>query len=132
MSIIFAPLEKALKSLKNVVQLRLDDVVRDSAIKRFEYTYELAWKMLKRYLQETSSSPSEIDELGFRDLIRLGVESGLLRDSLAWFGYRESRNRTNHTYNEMTANDVYNSIPAFIVDVDYLIAKLKSRINDNA
>lgn len=51
-------LEKAIESLESIVQKPIDDIVRDATIQRFEYTYELAWKTLKRYLK----SENVVDE----------------------------------------------------------------------
>jgi len=55
-----------------------DTQIRDGLIQRFEFTYELSHKMLKRFLEFTSPSPANIDELAFQDLIRTGNEQGLL------------------------------------------------------
>lgn len=122
---ILSPLEKALESLKKVLLEPENDITRDSAIKRFEYTYELSWKFLKRYLEEVSPTPSEIDSYSFKDLIRTGFEVGVIRDVETWFGYREARNKTSHTYNETTAKDVYRILKDFAVDVDFLLGALK-------
>lgn len=46
-----------------------DTQIRDGLIQRCEFTYELSHKMLKRFLESTSPSPANIDELAFQDLI---------------------------------------------------------------
>ena len=51
-----------------------DEFLRDAVIQRFEFTYELSHKMLKRFLESTSPSPANIDEMAFQDLIRTGNE----------------------------------------------------------
>ena len=51
-------------------------VLRDGVIQRFEFTFELSWKMLKRYLEEFGLE--KVDGLNNRDLFRVGFEQGLL------------------------------------------------------
>jgi hypothetical protein len=55
-----------------------DTQIRDGLIQRFEFTYEIAQKMLKRYLESTSASPGEYDTMPFADLIRSANEKDLL------------------------------------------------------
>jgi Nucleotidyltransferase substrate binding protein like len=50
-----------------------DEQIRDGLIRRFEFTYELSHKMLRRYLKETAASPDEIERMAFADLIRTGT-----------------------------------------------------------
>jgi len=62
-----------------------DDQIRDSLIRRFEFTYELGHKMLKRYLEAASATPAQYDAMPFQDLIRSANEQGLLLgDWPAW------------------------------------------------
>ncbi|HER27637.1 MAG TPA: nucleotidyltransferase, partial [Rhodospirillales bacterium] len=78
-----------------------DTLIRDGVIQRFEFTYELAHKTLKRYLEMTAPTPDVIDGMSFQDLIRTGNEQGLLlNDWEEWKQYRQSRTDTSHTYNE--------------------------------
>lgn len=128
-----------LSSLQNAI-LRLDEgiqryyqnisdtQIRDGLIQRFEFTYELSHKMLKRFLESTSPSPAEIDALAFQDLIRTGNEQGLLlSDWTVWRKYREMRSKTSHTYDESIALQVVAEIPAFLNEAQYLIQQLQSR-----
>lgn len=124
MLIILTPFERALVSLEEVLQLPKTSVVRDSAIQRFEYTYELGIKMLKRILEQIEPAKSLVDELGFKDLIRLAAEKGYVADPEAWFAYRESRNITSHAYDEAKAESIYAILPAFAVDARALLSKL--------
>ncbi len=56
-----------------------DTQIRDGLIQRFEFTYELAHKTRKRYLEQTAANPAEIDTLAFQNLIRSANERSLLR-----------------------------------------------------
>jgi nucleotidyltransferase substrate binding protein (TIGR01987 family) len=92
-----------------------DDQVRDGLIQRFEFTYELSHRTLRRYLAETAASPEEIARLGFADLIRAANAQGLIRgDWPVWRRFREMRTRTSHTYDENTAAAVVAAIPQFL------------------
>ncbi|HYK65559.1 MAG TPA: HI0074 family nucleotidyltransferase substrate-binding subunit, partial [Patescibacteria group bacterium] len=76
-----------------------DEQIRDGLIQRFEFTYELGHKMIRRYLKEATTSPDEIDRMAFADLIRTANAQGLLRgDWPVWRRFREMRTRTSHTY----------------------------------
>jgi hypothetical protein len=60
----------------------MDEQLRDGLIQRFEFTYELSHKMLRRYLKEIAASADEVERMPFADLIRTGSDRGLLRN--AW------------------------------------------------
>lgn len=106
--------------------------VRDASILRFENTYEICAKMLKRYLELTESSSEDVDQMTFSTLIRTGSEKGLLLNGWDfWKPYREARNITSHTYDEKKANAVYKVIPAFLKDAKYLLVKLQERISSH-
>ncbi len=103
-------------------------LIRDGVIQRFEFTYELAHKTLKRYLEMAAPTPGDIDDMVFQDLIRMGNEQGLLlNDWEEWKGYRQSRTDTSHTYNEEKALLVIAQIPAFLEETRYLLKQLRKR-----
>jgi nucleotidyltransferase substrate binding protein (TIGR01987 family) len=119
-----ASLEKALSSLNVALALPKDDIVRDSVIQRFEYTYELSWKFLKRFL-ELDLTKSEVDTLNRRELFRIATEKGYISDPKMWFAFHESRNITSHTYNELVAEQVYLLAKSFAPVCAELLARLK-------
>lgn len=105
-----------------------DEQIRDGLIQRFEFTYELAHKMLKRYLRDTAPTLESIDELSFQGLIRLGNDKGVLQgDWSTWSGYREMRAKTSHTYDEIIAIQVVKGMPSFIAEVEFLLGELETR-----
>jgi nucleotidyltransferase substrate binding protein (TIGR01987 family) len=105
-----------------------DEQLRDGLIQRFEFTYELSHRMLRRYLREAAASPDEIERMPFADLIRTGNAQGLLRsDWAAWRRFREMRARTSHTYDANAAVQVVAAIPAFLEEVEYFYAELQRR-----
>ncbi|MDR1062737.1 MAG: nucleotidyltransferase substrate binding protein [Azoarcus sp.] len=105
-----------------------DTQIRDGLIQRFEFTYEISHKMLKRFLEMTSSSPAEFDGMSFQDLIRTGNERGLLLgDWPKWKDYRDMRAKTSHTYNEDVALEVVAGIPGFLEEAIYLQKRLNEK-----
>lgn len=105
-----------------------DELLRDGLIQRFEFTYELSHKALRRSLQERSPSSEEVARLSFADLIRAGNAQGLLRAEWpAWRHFRDIRTRTTHTYDAATAAAVVAEIPSFLEEVEYLLAELRKR-----
>ena len=113
-------------SLNEVLELEETPIIRDSAIQRFEYTYELSVKLLKRKLEDMASSAEEIDHMGFKDVIRTGAEKGLIDEPEAWFEYRKKRNITSHTYDEKKAEEVYGILKDFAEKASVLLTKLES------
>jgi nucleotidyltransferase substrate binding protein (TIGR01987 family) len=128
-------LQKAAATLADIlVEYNKDEtkiIVRDSVIHRFEYNYELAFKMVKRYLEMTEANSETIKTMSFQDIIRLGNERGLLRSELKkWKEFREKRNITSHTYNEDTASDVLAIVADFLAEVQFLLDTLQKRLNN--
>jgi nucleotidyltransferase substrate binding protein (TIGR01987 family) len=126
------PMEKALLQLTaGLEQWRQDtgdDLRRDGLIQRFEYTYELCHKMLRRYLDVTEPSPEMLEEMSFQDIIRLASERGLiLGDWEDWFQYRKKRNTTSHGYDEEKAVQVVEVIPAFVKEAEHLRDEINRR-----
>jgi len=106
----------------------LDEQLRDGLIQRFEFTYELTHKTLRRYLQERAPSSEEVARMSFAELVRAGTAQGLLRAEWpAWRHFRDIRTRTTHTYDADTAAAVVAEIPSFLDEVEYFCAQLWQR-----
>lgn len=133
MSLDISPLLNAIARLQEGLQRYQQDIsdiqIRDGLVKRFEFTYEISHKMLKRYLEQSSASPDQFDAMPFADLIRTANEQGLLQgDWPAWRGYRDIRSKTSHTYDEDIALQVVDGIPAFLAEAQFLAAQLTERL----
>ncbi len=126
-------LEKAVDRLREGFDRYQRDItdtqIRDGLIQRFEFTYELGHKMLKRYLEATAASPEQYDTMPFPDLIRSANEQGLLLgDWPRWRAYREMRAKTSHTYDEEVALAVVAGIPDFLREAVHLRDQLRARL----
>jgi nucleotidyltransferase substrate binding protein (TIGR01987 family) len=103
-----------------------DSQIRDGLIQRFEFTYDLAHKMLRRVLEAAAANPSEVDQLTFPTLIRTASEQGLVAsDWTAWRTWREMRNIASHTYDEAKALQVVAGIPGFLAEAQAVLARLE-------
>ena len=103
-----------------------DDGIRDSVIQRFEFTYSIALKTLRKYFIERAFIVDDVEHMSFNDMIRTANNLDLLKSNLEiWTNYRNMRNLTSHTYNEEIALKVVSIIPAFYEEILYLAGKLK-------
>jgi nucleotidyltransferase substrate binding protein (TIGR01987 family) len=133
MALDATPLRNAVQRLREGLARHraepMDEQLRDGLIQRFEFTYELSHKMLRRYLQEILPSADDAAQMIFAELVRTGNARGLLRAEWpAWRHFRDIRTRTTHTYNADTASEVVREIPAFLAEAEYLCAELERRL----
>jgi nucleotidyltransferase substrate binding protein (TIGR01987 family) len=103
----FMNYKKALAQLANGLDIEEpSDLEREGIIQRFEYTFDLAWKTLKDYLEFQGIA----DITGSRDTFREAFSFGMIEKGDLWMEMIESRNLTSHTYNEETASKILESI----------------------
>lgn len=104
----FSNYQKAVLQLEQFVKKGdgLSDMEKQGLIKAFEYCFELGWNTLKDYLEFQGS----VGIAGSRDTIREAFSSGLIEDGNGWMDMFKSRNKTVHTYNEKTADEVVKTI----------------------
>lgn len=103
----FSNYSKALSQLSEGLAIENpSDLEKEGIIQRFEYTFDLAWKTLKDYLNLQGYT----DITGSRDTFREAFNLGLIENGSIWMEMIESRNLTSHTYNEETATEILNSI----------------------
>ncbi len=98
---------KAVKQLTRFLEKNdLNEMKEQGLIQCFQYTYELAWKVLKDFFEDQG----EMYVMGIRDAFRLAFNRGLINDGEVWMDMIKSRALTSHTYNEETARMVIQSI----------------------
>jgi nucleotidyltransferase substrate binding protein (TIGR01987 family) len=95
----FDNFERALQVLARGVALAqqrpLSELEQQGLIQGFEFTHELAWNLLKDYLQYQGIEGI----IGPRDATRLAFQSGLISDGESWMAMIKARNQSSHTYN---------------------------------
>jgi len=113
--------EQALNRLNEVLKEPKNAIIRDSAIQRFEFSLDLAWKSVKAFLEEkkgiTCSSP--------KDCFREAYRQGLIEYNDAWIKYVDMRNETVHTYKEEIADKMYTELPDVLKHLEELLTAIK-------
>lgn len=136
MTIDYSPLARALAGLEKSLGFLGSDLARDpdlreqfraAAIQGFEFTHELAFKMLKRQLEAMSPAGPAVDQLTYMEVVRAAAEAGLLRETQRFRDYREKRNITSHSYDAEQAEQIVAVLPAFTADVRGLLDELARR-----
>ena len=80
-------------------------IYRDATIQRFEFTVELFWKVLKRFLnyeQFNVNTP--------REVLKKSYEMHLINNEEVWLNMMNDRNLTSHTYKENLAKEIFRRI----------------------
>lgn len=102
----FYDFKNALERLNEALNMKIDeDIIIDGIIQRFEFTFELSWKLMKSYLEYEG-----IDVNSPRSTIRKAFENKLIDDGDAWIDMMVDRNKTSHTYDREAALEIYNNI----------------------
>lgn len=121
---------KALATLHEVTQMPFSVIVRDSAIQRFEYTFEIVWKSLKEYLKINEGIICNSPKSCFRE----AFNSHLLteEETIKALEMTDDRNLTSHTYHEDLADAIYLKIPAYYNLMKQLFNSILTKMdNDN-
>jgi nucleotidyltransferase substrate binding protein (TIGR01987 family) len=113
----------------NALSSRQQSIVQAGVIQHFEFTYELCWKFMRRWLQENVGRVY-VDGVSRRELFRLAAENRLIEDVDAWWTYHKARNLTSHIYNEEIADDVFEAAEEFLPHAQALLNALKAQNDD--
>jgi nucleotidyltransferase substrate binding protein (TIGR01987 family) len=108
-SVVFQDFKRAVERLSEVLAMEKTPVVRDSAIKRFEFCFDLSWKTIKAY--------AKIQGLGCaspRDAIKTAFTLKLIAYDEKWLSMIDDRNCTVHLYKEDYADAVYLRLSVYL------------------
>ncbi len=99
--------ENAFKRLEEALKENETEIAIDGTLHRFEFTFELAWKTMKDYLEyqgviENTGSP--------REIIKVAFKQGLIAEGEDWIQMMLSRNSLSHLYDEKTSRQIYDLI----------------------
>jgi nucleotidyltransferase substrate binding protein (TIGR01987 family) len=115
------PMLMAFDQFHQALKVASTDLEKAGTIQYFEFTYELAWKTLRRVLlgrgKELNSPKTVFREAALEKLID---------NPEVWFDFIKNRNETVHTYNKAVANNIFKDLHLFDAEMLKLIAKLKS------
>lgn len=120
-------LQAAGERLKEVVPLPPTRLHKDATIKRFEFTFELAWKLMQTMVRYLGT-----DAYGPRESIRAAARYDLITAPEQWMNLLDARNIAVHVYEETKADDVYNLAKNLPVLVDTLISRAEKKLAEEA
>lgn len=136
MNLDFSSLQKAVFALERALVVLNDkpfvrsspetETIRAGVIQSFEFTYELCWKFIKRWL-EVNVDPTIVAGATRRELFRYAAEYRLIDDVDKWMDYHDARNRTSHTYDPLTAEEILEHIEPFYRDAVKLLQVLEMK-----
>jgi nucleotidyltransferase substrate binding protein (TIGR01987 family) len=107
--------------LEEVLKLEKDGIVRDSAIKRFELCFDLAWKCI-----QSQARNEGLECQSPRSCLKTAVQLGLIEHDEAWLKMLEDRNLAVHTYKEKYADEIYGRLPSYARLLAVLAGQLTS------
>lgn len=129
-------LENSLNTLKecytdyvNQPDAKIKEYIKDSCVKRFEYTYETSKKIMNKFLKKEYDKSEK--DLTINNIFREMYGLDLIQNFENWTEYREKRNLTSHEYNDKHTYDIVEIIPEFIKDTEYLIEHLNGVLTND-
>ena len=134
MSLDLSSLEKTIVVLEEAVTIynkfkgtdeKLEHSLKRGTIQAFVIGYEMARKMLVRYLKEYHYE--NFDQMPIRDIFRYGQKVGILSDAEKWFVYKNNRDKTSHTYDLNIAEQVFTVSDDFLREAEYVLARMKQK-----
>lgn len=100
-------LEEAVREDIDTIQENTKQIIIDGVLHRFEFTFELAWKTVKDYLEYMGIT----NKIGSpRENIQAGFKQGIIEDGEIWIEIMLARNELSHLYDEETSRKIYNNI----------------------
>ena len=100
-------LKNAYNRLVEALNMENTELAIDGTLHRFEFTFELAWKTIKDYLEYNGV----IENIGSpREVIKEGFKQGIIEDGEGWIKMMLSRNNLSHLYNENISREIYEEI----------------------
>jgi len=106
----------AVNRLQEALEVEPTALNRDASIQRFEFVFELAWKVVQKALREEG-----LDCASPRSCMKAAYRQGWIHDESAWLTIMEDRNLTSHTYDETLAVAVYGRLAGHLVHFQGLI-----------
>jgi len=104
-------LDQLLSAHRLFQQRALSDLEKQGFIQAFEFTHELAWNVLKDYIEHTGGQTL----IGSKDTTREAFQKGLIQNGESWMEMIKSRNLTSHTYNQSTSDNIVKNIVSLYV-----------------
>lgn len=117
---ILEDFRNSLKRLKEVLIDNPDQITRDSAIKRFELCFDLAWKSIKSYAKKEG-----LECYSPRACFKIAFQLSLVEDDKLWFDMIDDRNASAHIYDEKFADKIFSHLKDYFSLLENLFKKLE-------
>ena len=98
---------KALERLKEAILQAPTDIIIDGTLQRYEFTFELAWKTMKDYLEYNGIIDSVATP---RAIIQSAFQSKIIKNGEMWIQMMLDRNSLSHLYDEEKSRTIYINI----------------------
>lgn len=124
-TLLLGDLGRALTRLDDALRQPENEFIRDAAIQRFEFSFELGWKSIQavaRLEGQECASP--------RAAVSTAWRNRWIGDEAAWLDMLEDRNRTAHTYRDAIAREVFDSLPQHRSQLGELHRVLEARVSE--
>ena len=103
--------------------------VYDAVVKRFEFVYELAWRLMKALIEYKGGGEPKFP----RDVFREAFSGGIIADGEVWLAMMKDRNLTSHTYDDIHAKEVYTRVKnSYIIHFEDLANYLQGEVRHAA
>lgn len=116
----------ALNIQNELIEDGFEDIVLDLIVKRFEFTYEMSWKALKRYLDFLG-----IEAKSPRGVFKEAYAQGILEEERVWLDMLEQRNISSHIYDEFEIKEILTKVDKFQKAFKHLKEKIDRGLNEN-
>lgn len=113
-------------ALPTLIDSGLQDIYLDLIVKRFEFTFEMSWKAIKRTLSMMGIEDVRSPRACFKE----AFAQALLIDQVIWLDMIEMRNLSSHTYDESEMLQLKDKLPSYIEAFQYLLNQLELQLND--
>lgn len=123
-------LEEALKKAKQYRNSFLFPFFRDSAIQRFEFTFEIFWKLIKTSLKILEGIECNSPKSCIRSLFKTGYTNK--EETIELLSMVDDRNLTVHTYNEQLADELFNRLEKHLNLTKRVVERIKRALSETS
>ncbi len=116
-------LQRALKAFLIALEAPHNELQRDAAIQRFEFCYELSWKLMKFILEYEKGE----DFGSAKVILKQAQLARLIEDELFWLDIHRYRNETSHTYDESLSKLLYEFLPSYYQAMNEFLGVVSKR-----
>jgi len=127
LEMILGDARRALATLEEVLDEPFSLIVRDASIQRFEYTFEVTWKLIIQYLKDREGIVCNSPKSCFREAFKVDLVTE--EETVKALQMTDDRNMTTHTYREEVADEIYGNLPGYYDLMYNITTGISERMN---